>query len=97
MRYLRRKFDSNLEEWHTNPDHKPLLVKGARQVGKTESIRHFAKTAYDNIIEINFVFQPEFKQITVDGYKAECVIKRMSGSRIGYLRSRTGRLFFSRD
>ena len=78
MRYLRRKFDEWLEAWHANPDHKPLLVKGARQVGKTESIRHFAKAAYDNVIEVNFVFQPEFKQITSDGYKAENVIKRMS-------------------
>ena len=78
MRYLRRKFDRYLEDWHANPDHKPLLVKGARQVGKTESIRRFAKSAYDNVIEINFVFQPEFKQIITDGYKAESVIKRMS-------------------
>ena len=43
MRYLNRKFDKWLELWQANPDRKPLLVKGARQVGKTESIRHFAK------------------------------------------------------
>ena len=61
MRYLNRKFDKWLELWQANPDRKPLLVKGARQVGKTESIRHFAKKHYENIIEINFVFQPEFK------------------------------------
>ena len=78
MRYLRRKFDRFLEEWHANPDHKPLLVKGARQVGKTESIRHFANAAYDNVLEVNFVFQPEFKQITVDGYKVESVINLKS-------------------
>ena len=77
-RYLRRKFDTWLESWKLDPTHKPLLVKGARQVGKTESIRHFANDHYDNVIEVNFVFQPEFKQITADGYKAERVIKRMS-------------------
>lgn len=76
--YLKRKFDQWLQKWHANPDRKPLLVKGARQVGKTESIRHFAETAYDNVIEVNFVFQPEFKQITSEGYKAESVVKRMS-------------------
>ena len=76
--YLKRKFDQWLQKWHANPDRKPLLVKGARQVGKTESIRHFAETAYDNFIEVNFVFQPEFKQITSEGYKAESVVKRMS-------------------
>ena len=78
MRYLSRKFDGWLKAWRENPDRKPLLVKGARQVGKTESIRHFAAGHYDSVIEINFVFQPEFKQITADGYKAESVIKRMS-------------------
>ena len=45
MRYLKRKFDSWLVQWHKDPDRKPLLVKGARQVGKTESIRNFAKKA----------------------------------------------------
>ena len=78
MRYLNRKFDKWLELWQANPDRKPLLVKGARQVGKTESIRHFAKKHYGNIIEINFVFQPEFKQITADGYKVDGIVKRMS-------------------
>ena len=34
MRYLNRKLDKWLEQWRTNPDRKPLLVKGARQVGK---------------------------------------------------------------
>ena len=62
--YLKRKFDKWLQEWHANPDRKPLLVKGARQVGKTESIRHFAEASYDNFIEVNFALQPEFKQIT---------------------------------
>ena len=78
MRYLNRKFDKWLELWQANPDRKPLLIKGARQVGKTESIRHFAKKHYENIIEINFVFQPEFKQITADGYKVDGIVKRMS-------------------
>lgn len=77
-RYLRRKFDDWLGLWIKDPNCKPLLVKGARQVGKTESIRHFANANYENVIEVNFVFQPEFKQITADGYKAENVIKRMS-------------------
>lgn len=63
MRYLKRKFDTWLEAWRSNPSRKPLLVKGARQVGKTESIRHFAQQHYENVIEVNFVLQPEFKQI----------------------------------
>ncbi len=52
--YLKRKVDTILSEWHENPSRKPLIIKGARQVGKTESIMRFAKGCYDNIIYINF-------------------------------------------
>ncbi len=40
---MKRKIDKYLEEWKRNPAHKPLIVKGARQTGKTESILHFAE------------------------------------------------------
>ena len=42
MLYLKRKIDAFLSEWKANPDKKPLIVKGPRQVGKTESIQRFA-------------------------------------------------------
>lgn len=38
MAYLRRKADDFLKNWRRNPDRKPLIVKGPRQIGKTESI-----------------------------------------------------------
>ena len=78
MQYLKRKLDDWLSSWRADSNRKPLLVKGARQVGKTEFVRHFAAANYESIIEVNFVLQPEFKQITADGYKADAVIKRMS-------------------
>ena len=40
--YFKRKIDKFLNDWKNNPSHKPLIVKGARQIGKTESILHFA-------------------------------------------------------
>ena len=40
---LRRKIDSVLAAWKERPDHKPLIVKGARQIGKTASISAFAQ------------------------------------------------------
>lgn len=57
MERLSRKIDTILQEWKANPEHMPLIVKGARQIGKTEAIRHFAKNNYDSVIEINFVLQ----------------------------------------
>ena len=76
--YLSRKVDGSFAEWRKNPSRLPILLNGARQVGKTESVRHFAHGAYANFIEVNFVRQPEYKGILNDGYSADAVIKRMS-------------------
>ena len=63
--YLKRKIDTYLLRWKQNPERKPLIVKGARQVGKTESIRKFAEDNYKNIIYVNFVEEPKYKLITI--------------------------------
>lgn len=78
MKYLERKVDAFLEQWKNGSDRKPLIVKGPRQVGKTESIRQFAARHYENVVEINFVEEPKYKMITADGYKAEDIIKNIS-------------------
>ena len=69
MNYLRRKIDKYLIDWKNNANKKPLIVKGARQVGKTESIKRFALQHYANVIYINFVEEPIYKNILSDGYK----------------------------
>ena len=76
--YLKRKFDSYLNSWKAAPGHKPLVVRGARQVGKTESILHFARSAYKNIVRINFVEEPKYKVINERGYSAEEVVRMIS-------------------
>lgn len=78
MIYLNRKIDGFLKNWKLNPDRKPLIVKGPRQVGKTESIRRFAAACYESVIEINFVEEPKYKMITADGYKTADLIKNIS-------------------
>lgn len=78
MLYLKRKIDLVLDRWKNNPDRKPLIVKGPRQVGKTESIRRFAEQNYNHIIEINFVEEPKYKMITADGYKVNDIIRNIS-------------------
>lgn len=77
--YLKRKADDFLMQWRSDKDRKPLIVKGCRQVGKTESIRHFAKAAgYESFIEINFVKDEKYKKITADGYAASSIVKNIS-------------------
>lgn len=76
--YLKRKIDAFLQEWKSEVERKPLIVKGPRQVGKTESIKKFANSNYESIIEINFIEEPKYKMITADGYKADDIIKNIS-------------------
>lgn len=78
MLYLKRKVDKYLSEWKKDPDRKPLIIKGSRQIGKTESILHFAEPNYENVIRINFVEEPKYKFITADGYKVDDIIKTIS-------------------
>ena len=76
--YLKRKVDVFLENWKTRSNRKPLIIRGARQIGKTETIRHFAEQHYKHIVEINFVDSPVFKTITAEGYKPEFIIAAIS-------------------
>ena len=78
MALLKRKIDTFLAEWKADPDRKPLIVKGARQIGKTESIRQFARNNYANVIEINFVEQKTFKDIFDNGYEPDTIIRNIT-------------------
>lgn len=76
--YLKRKIDEFFVQWKNNKDRLPLIVKGARQIGKTESINHFAKKYYSNIVYINFVLEPKYKTILSDGYDADSIVKNIT-------------------
>lgn len=76
--YLKRKIDYFLKQWKEDKEHKPLIVKGARQVGKTESILHFAKENYSNIIYINFALEKKYTKILDDGYDVDSIIKNIT-------------------
>ena len=76
--YYRRKIDDYLKNWKADSNHKPLIVKGARQIGKTESILHFARDNYENVVYLNFALEKKFMQILADGYDTESVIRNIS-------------------
>ena len=78
MRLLKRKIDKFLVEWKNSPGKKPLIVRGARQIGKTESISAFGRANYRHFIIINFVLQEKYKTIFGDGYEVDQIIKNMS-------------------
>lgn len=78
MSYLQRKIDTFLQKWKTDSDKMPLIVKGARQIGKTESIKRFADENYPNVIYINFVEEPKYKNIIEDGYGTNEIVRNIS-------------------
>jgi predicted AAA+ superfamily ATPase len=75
---LKRKIDNILIDWKKRSDKKPLVVKGARQVGKTMSIRHFAHQHYKHVIEINFVLQSQYRNIFEDGFEVDSIVKNIT-------------------
>lgn len=78
MGYLRRKVDVFLAAWKADGGRKPLIIKGPRQVGKTESVRRFARDNYKSIIEINFIAEPKYKAVIEKGYAAAEIVKIIS-------------------
>lgn len=78
MELLERKIDKFLIEWKQNPNRKPLIIKGARQIGKTESIRAFGRANYDSVLEMNFVLQKKFRNIFNEGYEVDQIIKNIT-------------------
>lgn len=78
MERLKRKIDDYLIEWKNNKNRLPLIIKGARQIGKTNAIRNFGNNNYKTFIEINFVLQPQFKTIFEEGFEVDNIIKNIT-------------------
>ena len=57
---LKRRISDTLKAWKETPNHKPLVIMGIRQCGKTYIAQHFADENYKKVVYINFIKQPEF-------------------------------------
>ena len=75
--YFKRNIDHYLLEWKNSQRRKPLLVRGARQVGKSSSIRHLGES-FDYFVEINFETRPEYRQIFIDNKNVIDIVSRLS-------------------
>ena len=78
MERLKRKIDNYLIEWKSNPNRLPLIIKGARQIGKTNAIRNFGEKNYRIFIEINFALNPEFKSIFDRSFNVDEIVKEIT-------------------
>ena len=75
---FKRKIFKDIECWNKNSKNEALLIKGARQVGKTTAVREFARANYANFVEINFEQNTEAKQAFAGSRDANTVIQRLS-------------------
>jgi uncharacterized protein len=60
---MQRFIDHDLEQWRTSSRRKPLILRGARQVGKTYSIRHFGESRFDNFVLIDLERNPAWHKV----------------------------------
>ena len=75
---LRRKIETELEKFHQDTSRKALLLTGARQVGKTFSVRVFAKTHYEAFVEFNFIKNTEARSIFKNVVDEHDILLRIS-------------------
>lgn len=91
---LKRKIIKKLEAWKKTIANKALLIKGARQVGKTTVVRQFAKANYKNFVEINFEQMPVAKQAFEGNLDARTILLNLSAMGFGPLEPGKTLIFF---
>ncbi len=77
MAYYKRNIDRQLELWHTSTNHKPLLIRGARQVGKSTAVRQLGKS-FTHFLEINLEKRPELHQFFPDNINVKKTCQMLS-------------------
>lgn len=75
--YFNRLIDGYLEQWALEKTHKPILLRGARQVGKSTAVRHLGES-FETFVEINFEKQPEYKTVFKDNLVIDRIVAEIS-------------------
>jgi len=75
---MKRKISEYLVEWKNSNYRKPLILQGARQVGKTYSVLEFGRTHYDNVAYFNFETNPKLKDTFAEDISPAYLIPLLS-------------------
>lgn len=75
---LKRKIEQKLVDWKNTEGHKPLIVKGCRQCGKTFSVLDFAKKNYKNVVYLNFFENPDYASVFSGSLEIDNIIMMLS-------------------
>ena len=73
-----RKIMNYFKNWKDNPHRKPLILQGARQVGKTYSILEFGRNCYENVVYFNFETNPKLSETFEDNIAPDYLIPILS-------------------
>lgn len=75
---LKRKIEEKLLEWKNTEGHKPLIIKGCRQCGKTFSVLDFAHKYYKNVVYLNFFTNPDYASVFSGSLEIDNIIMLLS-------------------
>ena len=75
-----RKIENVLQSWLDNPSHKPLVVKGVRQCGKTSSVLDFARRHFQNVVYLDFREHPDYKKFFTPNLEIDSIIMRLTAA-----------------
>lgn len=75
--YYERIIDKHLSEWAARSEHKPILLRGARQVGKSTAVRHLGEQ-FKYFVEINLEKQPEYKALFMPNLDVKRIVPQVS-------------------
>lgn len=75
---LKRKIEKRLTEWKNTPGHKPLIIKGCRQCGKTFSVLEFAKKNYKHVVYLNFFENPDYASVFAGSLDIDNIVMLLS-------------------
>ena len=77
---FRRKIENVLKSWLDDPSHKPLVVKGVRQCGKTSSIVDFAHKHFKYVVYLDFREHPDYKKFFTPNLEVDAIIMRITAA-----------------
>ncbi len=75
---LKRKIEQNLTEWKNTVNHKPLIIKGCRQCGKTFSVLDFARKNYEHVVYLNFFENPDYASVFAGSLEIDNIVMMLS-------------------
>ena len=76
----RRKIEKALQSWLETPSHKPIVVKGVRQCGKTSSVMDFATKHFKHVVYLDFREHPDYKKFFTPNLEVDNIIMRITAA-----------------